>query len=228
MPVPTISPSPCTAWQSPRKNRAPGDGHRKPHGRARAEAPIVHVAAVFGAGGGGKACPIAGATPKQPIIGSSGSIEVLEPGDGGSERRRQRLPVDPPVGRVARRQVAARTPGRRRCRRATRGSSRWRGSASCARSRPSARRPARRPVDEDRPVHRVGARPHAARRPCRSPLRVEGFGDHRVARLDREGGRQGAEHVVPARGDRSDASSWSDCVAQRRRLGKDQPSDRKP
>ena len=52
MPVPTISPSPCTAWPSPTKKERAGHEDREVDGDAGDEAAIVHVAAVLGRGGG--------------------------------------------------------------------------------------------------------------------------------------------------------------------------------
>ena len=48
MPVPTISPSPWSAWPSPRWKSAPGDEDGEVDGDARAKAAVVHVAAVLG------------------------------------------------------------------------------------------------------------------------------------------------------------------------------------
>ena len=168
-----------------------------------------------------RACPNAGATPKQPIIGSSGSTKALEPGDGRIQRRRQRLPVDPPVDLVSRRQAADKfrvhdVAGKRRPR-PTGGADRRHAHDL------DLQRVARLgPGHEDRPVHRIGlgSALHAV---LVDPVRVERLGDHRVARLYREGGRQGARAHCASAWHGSDASSWSDCVAQRRRLGKDQP-----
>jgi hypothetical protein len=52
------------------------------------------------------ACPCGGATPKQPIIGASGSVQPASAGSGRSSRTRARFAVDKPFDAVAWRQLA--------------------------------------------------------------------------------------------------------------------------
>ena len=60
------------------------------------------------------ACPCGGATPKQPIIGASGSTRPASAGSGCFEPHRAGLAVDQPLDPVARRQVARPPRDRRR------------------------------------------------------------------------------------------------------------------
>ncbi len=148
-----------------------------------------------------KACPPAGATPKQPIIGSSGRTRCSRPGTAGSS-----VAVSPCRSI---RQFALSRGGRPRT---NSGSTTL--PASDARVQPVARigvmrristlsaSPGSAPVDEDRAVHRVrlGRALHAV---LVDAVGVDGFGDHRIARGDGEGGRQGAQHIVPGGGDKA-------------------------
>ena len=114
------------------------------------------------------ACPSAGATPKQPIIGASGSDQSRSRSGGSASRTVPAVAVDDPDRRAG----------------APAGSRTKAGSttfgASTEKVQPVARFGVMRSIgrqrvarlgalDEERPGHRVGPRRRAARRARRSP-----------------------------------------------------------
>ena len=189
----------CCVAVAEEEQRA-GHGDREPHCRARTKTPVIHVAAVFGAGRGGKGLPYGWRYTEATDHRFERQDEMLQARNSGLQRRRQSLPVDPPVHLVARRQTAHEFRvddiARKRCA----------GPAGCAYrchaqdfhlervARFSARH-------RDRTVHRVrlGRALHAV---LVEAVGVDGLCDNRVARGDGEGGRQGAQHIVPVGGDK--------------------------